>query len=136
MRGGTLRWADATTRPAAALQATEFALEAADIALPFAKDNAKPFTFKGGLNLQGSTLSFTGEATDQKAQLNTTLNALDLQLAAPYLAQTLEPTVTGQLSGEVCVLRQAPTAAAAQAGATEALDRRCSSTAESASART
>lgn len=118
VRGGTLRWADATTRPAAALQATEFALEAADIALPFAKDNAKPFTFKGGLQLQGSTLSFTGEATDQKAQVNTTLNALALQLAAPYLAQTLEPTVTGQLSGDVGVLWQAPTAAAAQAGAT------------------
>lgn len=118
VRGGTLRWADATTRPAAALQATEFALEAADVALPFAKDNAKPFTFKGGLTLQGSTLSFTGEATDQKAQVNTTLNALALQLAAPYLAQTLEPTVTGQLSGDVGVVWQAPTAAAAQAGAT------------------
>ncbi|GDY36852.1 DUF748 domain-containing protein [Acidovorax sp. NB1] len=118
VRGGTLRWADATTRPAAALQATELTLEAADIALPFAKDNAKPFTFKGGLNLQGSTLSFTGEATDQKAQVNTTLNALALQLAAPYLAQSLEPTVTGQLSGDVGVTWQAPTGAAAQAGAT------------------
>jgi len=118
VRGGTLRWADATTRPAAALQATELTLEAADIALPFAKDNAKPFTFKGGLNLQGSTLSFTGEATDQKAQVNATLNALALQLAAPYLAQAVEPTVTGQLSGDVGVLWQAPTAAAAQAGAT------------------
>ena len=118
VRGGTLRWADATTRPAAALQATEFAMETADIALPFAKDNAKPFTFKGGLNLQGSTLSFTGEATDQKAQVNTTLNALALQLAAPYLAQALEPTVTGQLSGDVGVTWQAPTGAAAQAGAT------------------
>lgn len=118
VRGGTLRWADATTRPAAALQTTEFALEAANIALPFAKDNAKPFTFKGGLNLQGSTLNFTGEATDQKAQVNATLNAVALQLAAPYLAQALEPTVTGQLSGDVSVLWQAPTAAAAQAGAT------------------
>lgn len=118
VRGGTLRWADATTRPAAALQATELTLEAADIALPFAKDNAKPFTFKGGLNLQGSTLSFTGEATDQKAQVNTTLNALALQLAAPYLAQSLEPTVTGQLSGDVGVLWQAPTPQASQAGAT------------------
>ena len=114
VRGGTLRWADQTTRPAAALQATEVTLDAADVAVPF----AKPFTFKGGLNLQGSTLSFTGEATDQKAQVNATLNALALQLAAPYLAQTLEPTVTGQLSGDVGVLWQAPTPQAAQAGAT------------------
>lgn len=118
VRGGTLRWADATTRPAAALQATKVTLDAAAIALPFAKENAKPFTFKGGLHLQGSTLSFTGEATDQKAQVHTTLNALALQLAAPYLAQALEPTVTGQLSGDVGVTWQAPTGAAAQAGAT------------------
>lgn len=118
VRGGTLRWADQTTRPAAALQATEVTLEAADLALPFAKENVKPVTFKGGLQLQGSTLSFTGEATDQKAQVNTTLNALALQLAAPYLAQALEPVVTGQLSGDVGVVWQAPTAAAAQAGAT------------------
>ncbi|RKR68568.1 uncharacterized protein involved in outer membrane biogenesis [Acidovorax sp. 94] len=114
VRGGTLRWADQTTRPAAALQATDFTLDAAALAVPF----AKPFTFKGGLNLQGSTLSFTGEATDQKAQVNATLNALALQLAAPYLAQALEPTVTGQLTGDVGVVWQAPTAAAAQAGAT------------------
>ncbi|MDH4419118.1 MAG: DUF748 domain-containing protein [Acidovorax sp.] len=118
LRSGTLRWADQTTRPAAALQATDITLDAADLAVPFAKENAKPFTFKGGLNLQGSTLSFTGEATDQKAQVNTTVNALALQLAAPYLAQALEPTVTGQLSGDVGVTWQAPPAAAAQAGAT------------------
>ncbi|MBT9512979.1 MAG: DUF748 domain-containing protein [Acidovorax sp.] len=118
VRGGTLRWADQTTRPAAALQATEVTLEAADLALPFAKENPKPVTFKGGLQLQGSALSFTGEATDQKAQANATLNALALQLAAPYLAQALEPVVTGQLSGDVGVVWQAPTAAAAQAGAT------------------
>jgi hypothetical protein len=118
VRGGTLRWADATTRPAAALQATDIALDAADVALPFAKENAKPFSFKGGLSLQGSTLSFTGEATDQKAQINATLNALALQLAAPYLAQALEPTVTGQLTGDVGVVWQAPTPQAAQAGAT------------------
>lgn len=115
VRGGTLRWADQTTRPAAALQATEFTLKATGLAVPFAKENAKPFTFEGGLNLQGSPLRFTGEATDQKAVVRATLNALPLQLAAPYLAQTLEPTVTGQLSGEVGVLWQAPAPQAGQA---------------------
>ena len=118
VRGGTLRWADQTTRPAAALQATDVTLDAADLALPFAQENAKPFTFKGGLNVQDSTLSFTGEATDRKAQVNATVNALALQLAAPYLAQALEPTVTGQLTGDVGVLWQAPSPPAAQAGAT------------------
>lgn len=118
VRGGTLRWADQTTRPAATVQATDFTLDVADVALPFAPQDAKPFTFKGGLNLQGSTHSFTGEATDQKARVNATLNALALQLAAPYLAQALEPVVTGQLTGDVGVLWQAPTPQAAQAGAT------------------
>ena len=112
VRGGTLRWTDQTTRPAAALQATEFTLDAADFALPL----ARPFTFQGGLTLQGSPLRFTGEATDQKAQVRTTLDALPLQLAAPYLAQALEPTVNGQLTGEVGVLWQAPLPA--QTGAT------------------
>lgn len=118
VRGGTVRWADQTTRPAAALQATDFTMDVADVTLPFAPQDAKAFTFKGGLNLQGSALSFTGEATDQKAQVNATLNALALQLAAPYLAQALEPVVTGQLTGDVGVLWQAPTTQAAQAGAT------------------
>lgn len=121
VRGGTLRWADQTTRPAAALQATEVTLDAAGLAVPFAKENAKPFTFKGGLHLQDSTLSFHGEATDQKAQVHATINALVLQWAAPYLAQALEPTVTGQLAGEVDVVWQAPARAAQtaqQAGAT------------------
>lgn len=121
VRGGTLRWADQITRPAAALQATEFTLDATGLAVPFAKENAKPFTFEGGLNLQGSPLRFTGEATDQKAVVRATLNALPLQLAAPYLAQTLEPMVTGQLTGDVGVQWQAPSSQAgqaAQAGAT------------------
>jgi hypothetical protein len=118
VRGGTLRWADQTTRPAAALQATDFTLDVANMVLPFAPQGAKPFTFKGGLHLQGSTHSFTGEATDQKAQVNATVNALALQLAAPYLAQALEPVVTGQLTGDVGVLWQAPSPQAAQAGAT------------------
>ena len=115
VRGGTLRWDDQTTRPAAALQASGVTLDATGIALPFARENAKPVTFKGALELQGSVLSFTGEATDQKAQVNATLNALALQLAAPYLAQALEPTVTGQLTGDVGVLWQAPPPQAPQA---------------------
>ena len=114
VRGGTLRWADQSTRPAAALQATEVTLDAADLVLPF----AKPFTFKGGLHLQASTLSFAGEATDQKAQITTTVTALALQLAAPYLAQMLEPMISGQLSGDIGVLWEAPTPPAARAAAT------------------
>ncbi|WP_422845226.1 DUF748 domain-containing protein [Acidovorax sp. M2(2025)] len=113
VRGGTVRWADQSTRPAAALQATDFTLDASGLALPW----TKPLTFQGSLNLQGSPLQFAGEATDQKARVTTTLKALPLQLAAPYLAQVLEPAVSGQLTGDVGVQWEAP-AQPAQAGAT------------------
>ena len=117
VRGGTLRWADATTRPAASLQATDFTLDVADIALPFTA-SSKPFSFAGGLKLQDSVLQFKGEATDYKAQVNASVQALALPLAAPYLAQVMEPTVAGQITGDVGLLWEAPDAKATQAGAT------------------
>ncbi|KQO15607.1 DUF748 domain-containing protein [Acidovorax sp. Leaf78] len=114
VRGGTVRWSDQGTRPAATLQATDFTLDMADLALPL----VKPFSFKGGLKLQDGGLQFTGEATDQKAQVNASAQALSLQLAAPYLAQVLEPTVAGLITGDLGVAWEAPGAKAAQAGAT------------------
>lgn len=118
VQGGTLRFTDQTTQPHADLQATDFSLDANGLVLPFANKDARPVVFKGGLNVQGSALTFAGEATDQKAQVTATLNALALQLAAPYLAQTLEPVISGDLTGDIGVLWQAPTPPAAQAGAT------------------
>lgn len=109
VRGGTLRWADQSTRPAAALEARDFTLDAKDLALPW----AHPVTFEGGLKLQDGSLAFKGEATDQKAQVQASLNALALPLAAPYLAQVLEPSVAGQLTGDIGVqwaAADAPTA--------------------------
>ena len=114
VRGGTLRWADASTRPAAALQATDLTLDVTGIALPL----TQPLQLEGGLKLQDSVLQFKGEATDQQAQISATVQALALQLAAPYLAQVLEPTVTGQLRGDVGLQWQAPEAEAARQGAT------------------
>ncbi len=55
-------------------------------------------------------LTFEGEATTQKAQVQITTEALTLQLAAPYVAQYLEPTVAGQLTGTLGVQWQAPPA--------------------------
>ena len=55
-------------------------------------------------------LTFEGEATTQKAQVQITTEALALQLAAPYVAQYLEPAVAGQLTGTLGVQWQAPPA--------------------------
>ena len=112
VRGGTLRWGDQTTRPAAALEAREFTLDARDLALPW----AHPVAFEGGFKLQDGSLAFKGEATDQKAQVQATVTALALQVAAPYLAQALEPAVSGQLTGDVGVQWAAPDASSAKPG--------------------
>lgn len=114
VRGGTVRWTDASTRPAAALQATELTLDAKGIALPL----TQPFQFEGGLKLPQGTIQFTGEATAEQAQVRATVQALALQMAAPYLAQALQPAVAGQLSGDLGVQWAAPDAQAAKAGAT------------------
>ncbi len=143
---GTVHWDDQTTRPAAALQAQQLALELTGLALPL----EKPVAFKGALVLPNANatnaasatnatvpparqtgkakagaakavaakadapaapegkLAFEGEATEQKAQLQITTEALALQLAAPYVAQYLEPTVAGQLTGTLGLQWQAP----------------------------
>ena len=77
-----------------------------------------PLTFMGALGVQGSTLAFKGQATDRAAEVRLTAQALALQLAAPYLAQTLEPVLTGLVSGELALQWQAPAGDAAKAGAT------------------
>ncbi|MGP1683835.1 MAG: DUF748 domain-containing protein, partial [Giesbergeria sp.] len=99
VREGTVRWTDQATQPAAALEAAGLSFDASDLALPF----QKPFPFHGTLGLQTGTLAFEGEASDQMAQVKLSLNGIALQLAAPYLAQTLEPALTGQLSGDMSV---------------------------------
>ena len=121
VRQGQLRWSDQSTRPAAALQATDLTLDVADVAYPF----KAPLTFTGALgvqgstqSMQGSTLAFKGQATDRAAEVNLSAQGLALQLAAPYLAQTLEPALTGQVNGEMALHWQAPEGDAAKAGAT------------------
>lgn len=114
VRDGTVHWADQTTQPAAALQARGLGLELTNLALPL----QKPVAFKGDFVLpavaaQGvpeGKLAFEGEATTQNARVQITTEALALQLAAPYVAQHLEPTVAGQLTGTLGVQWQAPPA--------------------------
>ena len=114
VRDGTVHWADQTTQPAAALQARSLGLELTNLALPL----QKPVAFKGDFVLpavaaQGvpeGKLAFEGEATTQNARVQITTEALALQLAAPYVAQHLEPTVAGQLTGTLGVQWQAPPA--------------------------
>ncbi|CAN5784181.1 DUF748 domain-containing protein [soil metagenome] len=99
LNGGNVGWRDATTQPAAAIDATELAVQATAVTWPMAK--AAPFS--GSMMLAGAHLKFKGDATDKAATVQTDVEALPLSLAAPYLAQSLEPTVDGKLSGQIDV---------------------------------
>ena len=114
VRDGTLRWADQTTRPAAQLLARSVTLDATGVVLPL----VQPVKFEGGLDLQGSPVRFEGQAGNQTAAITTTVAGLALELAAPYLAQALNPVISGQISGDVGLQWQAPAPDKARSGAT------------------
>ncbi|WP_220811806.1 DUF748 domain-containing protein [Variovorax sp. UMC13] len=106
LTGGQIGWRDETTQPAAAVDVSQLAIEATGIAWPM----DKPTRFSGSTLVAGAALKFSGEATDKVATVQTEVTALPLSLAAPYLAQSLEPTLDGKLSGQIDVAWAAPAA--------------------------
>ena len=97
LQGGALSWRDQTLQPAAAVAASGLGIEVRAVTWPM----DKPATFDGHLTVQGAAVRFKGAGTDQSANVQADVDALPLSLAAPYLAQSLEPTLDGRLSGEV-----------------------------------
>ncbi|MDB5732875.1 MAG: hypothetical protein JWQ03_2770, partial [Variovorax sp.] len=102
LQRGNITWHDATTRPAAQLTASQLELQARAVTWPM----REPAHFNGAMALQGAQLKFTGQATDKEAELKAEVSALSLALAAPYLAQSLQPTLDGKLSGAIDVAWQ------------------------------
>ncbi len=99
LQSGKVDWRDATTQPAAAVDVSQLDIEAHAVTWPI----DKPVTFKGSAAIGAARLKFKGEATDKMATVATEVAALPLSLAAPYLAQSLEPTLDGKLSGQIDV---------------------------------
>lgn len=94
---GAIGWRDETTQPAASIDVKNLAVEVNAVTWPM----EKPATFNGSTSVGGAAVKFGGEATDKVAQVRTEVDALPLSLAAPYLAQSLEPTLDGKLSGQI-----------------------------------
>ena len=105
LTGGQIGWRDQTTQPAADVDVAQLNLEASDVVWPF----EKPVRFQGAMQVAGAPLKFKGEATDKIANVQTDVQALPLSLAAPYLAQSLVPTLDGKLSGQIDIAWAAPT---------------------------
>lgn len=97
LTGGRIGWRDQTTKPAADIDAKELAVEVNAVTWPM----EKPATFNGSTSVAGATVKFKGQATDREARVQTEVGALPLSVAAPYLAQSLEPTLDGKLSGQI-----------------------------------
>lgn len=105
---GEVNWADDHLQPRARLDLTQVELQAQALRWPM---DAAPATFGGSARVpargQPAQLAFQGEGTDQQGQVHVTLDTVALGLAAPYLAQYLEPAVQGRLDAELDVQWQA-----------------------------
>jgi hypothetical protein len=99
LTGGHVAWRDETTRPAAAIEVDRLALDVTAIAWPM----TTPARFDGSAAVGGASLKFSGEATDKVVQARAEIADLPLSLAAPYLAQSLVPTLDGKLGGRIDV---------------------------------
>lgn len=113
LRDGVLSWHDAATAPAAQLQVDALTLDIDDVVWPMQR--AAPF--KGALTVgraegpgaaaapaPGSAparLVFEGSATDRRAALKLVVSDAPLELAAPYLAQVIEPGLRGLLHADL-----------------------------------
>jgi uncharacterized protein involved in outer membrane biogenesis len=92
---GALVWSDASVRPAAQLALDDLHWSADDLRWPM----QAPVPFQASARLGGAPLTLQGRATDAMAQLQLSLGDLPLSLAAPYVAQVLEPALDGRVSG-------------------------------------
>jgi uncharacterized protein involved in outer membrane biogenesis len=97
-------WTDAAVKPVAALQIDGLSVNAKQLQWPLTK--AIAVVVKGALHTQTASTpalaEFTAEGpvTDRDAKLALKLTSVSLAGFAPYLAQTLVPTVDGQLAAQ------------------------------------
>ncbi|MDR6855441.1 DUF748 domain-containing protein [Variovorax guangxiensis] len=101
---GEIGWRDQSVQPAAAVDMKQLQIDASAIAWPM----EKPAVFSGSTAVGGAALKFGGEATDKVAKVQAEVEGLPLSLAGPYLAQSLEPTLDGKLTGQIDVAWNQP----------------------------
>jgi hypothetical protein len=107
---GALAWADDSIQPPSRVNLAALELVADGIRWPFADG---PATFEGSVTVptmgksggkvavDPARLSFKGEGTDKLGKLHLSVGDMALGLAAPYVAQYLEPGVSGVLDAEL-----------------------------------
>ena len=102
---GDVAWTDGRVQPQARLALAGLELQAKGLRWPW----VAAATFEGSATLlptgkaagQAARLAFQGEGTDQDGRVHASLGGVALGLAAPYVAQFLEPGVAGVLDAEL-----------------------------------
>ncbi|MEO9149352.1 MAG: DUF748 domain-containing protein, partial [Burkholderiaceae bacterium] len=117
LKDGQLMWVDRSTQPQAQVHLRRLQLQASDVAYPF----KQPASFRGTATIgqqippgdvplttplaatskdeaAGTGLQFEGKATDASANVQWQVDPFAFDLAKPYLAQVLVPTLRGTVS--------------------------------------
>lgn len=115
VRAGHVRWFDASTRPDAQLEMQELAMTATGFGWPW----QKPARFDGAFKVAetptrgrkavaapAARLGFKGQASGEELQATAEMQDVSLGLAAPYLAQFLEPSLAGRLDARLSLQRK------------------------------
>jgi len=120
VRDGVVNWSDATVTPQARVAAQRLSLDVSGIRWPMEQAAA----FQGSLALADTAvqaagakvagpsaateLTFSGTGTDREATVKASLANLPLSMAAPYLAQYLNPALQGRVRSDVALSWRAP----------------------------
>ncbi len=129
LKDGQLVWIDRSTQPQAQAHLKRLQLQASNIAYPFNQpaqfsgsadigsqipDGDAPLTAPltpiaqpGSNPTAGTAVMFEGKATDRSADVQWKLTPLSFDLAQPYLAQLLVPTLRGTVSAQGGLVWQA-----------------------------
>ncbi|MDP1528863.1 DUF748 domain-containing protein [Rhodoferax sp.] len=114
MQGGQVLWQDASIATHSRLQLS--ALDVSASAFKWPMTDAMPF--EGQARFDGASLAFKGSTNAQSMQLSAQLADLPLAVAAPYLAEVLQPRLDGILNTALNLRWQAPV----QAGQAQQLE--------------
>lgn len=119
--GGQVQWADASTQPPAALQASDVALKVTGVTWPM----VQAMQWQGGMDVLGGKVRLQGAAQAPtkgtppntlgalaaSAHTDITLDNMVLDHLKPYVAQWITPTLTGIAHAELGAQWAAPTTA-------------------------
>ena len=99
LEGGTVRWRDASTKPAAQLALEALSVQAQALSWPM----QAPVPFEVSARLGQTPLSLKGTATDAEAKAQASMGELPLSTFAPYAASVLTQELDGRLAADLDV---------------------------------